>query len=567
LAPFQKLGIATFLFLTIFLSYLIPSATILCLAEDEWVTIFEQDYSKINIVPINVYTTFNKGIDPTWGLSKRAEDNYLLITKKMNETGSVIIYGLTPSIRCRYIIELDWTNSHLASWSGAGVQIFVGAVRLHCYTSGTGSRFYLRGQYYNASDAITSAFLWDLGKESKISLTIDVDTSLGKAYVSDKNNIAELPFYRYSWVEDYGQNTFTPDTIALLPFLAQSAELNDSTVIKLFKVTQKVRAPSTVTAIGSTKYQAYGYDGPHPASTVAAGMDQIRDANMNATIFADVGYTKNPTYLQYLKGLIADGWELGIHFSVGLSTLPYFENATIRMVKEYAVISELFGTPPLSWCSLGNLDNATYALWAKNNLNMIYRSLRVIPQNVPGSSDITGGTFDYWLGAVKSCVSTVPIYIHETEVEPATTSSIDASKFDLWLSYVFTNGVRLTGYYKWYMINSNQLDARFISSTDGSTTTIAADTNGYNAIILVKIKADSTTTVKSGNELIEYSISPEGYLVFEVEDDGGYIVTTKTNIQWYNNLSLYLVSLATLIIIIILVVKTYNKRTSQQVKL
>jgi hypothetical protein len=418
---------------------------------------------------------------------------------------------------------------------------------------------------------------------SRVSITVDTDTTQGKVHVSYKNfkdelpyyhffwedigNItdvntdADLPYYRHMWAEDETQNTFTPDTISLLLLSANLAGADDSTIVKLFRVTQEVKASSLVTAIGSTKYQAFGYDGPHDASTVMEGMNEIRDANMSATIFADVGYLRNPPYVEYLKGLIADGWELGIHYSEGLSTIRW-ENATDLMVSEYTSISEMFETQPLFWCSLGNLDNATYALWAKNNLNMLYRSLRVIPQNVPGSSDITNLSIDYWMGAAKSGVSTVPIYVHQTEIEPQESrSSVDASLFDSWLSNIIANDIRLTGYNEWYMINSNQLDATFSYGAAGDNTTIAVNTNGHYANVLVKIKADDVIAVEHEKQIVDYSTSPEGYIIFEVEDRGIYTISTieiPDDVIKDNTLPLYSIGLVILVILIFLVYKSYK---------
>ncbi|MCK4819780.1 hypothetical protein KA005_28700, partial [bacterium] len=253
---------ATILLLTIISPYLTPSTTALCLTEDEWVIIFDQDFSKIDTVPSNIHAI--KRLDTEQSaieISKRSEDNFLLITKGTDDRGTVDIFGFPPSIKCRYILDLEWSNSHSASWLGAGVYISVGGVRLYSYSSSGGSRFYLRGGYFNASNEFNSIFVWDLGTSNRVSITIDTDTTVGKAYISYKNYKAELPFYRFFWEEDKIQtdknntvelpyyryrwreaiqNTFTPDTILLVPLSAQSANSDDSTVIKLFRVTQAV---------------------------------------------------------------------------------------------------------------------------------------------------------------------------------------------------------------------------------------------------------------------------------------------------------------------------------------
>jgi uncharacterized repeat protein (TIGR02543 family) len=474
LKSFDKHVIAIILLLTIISPFLASATTAHGLTEDQYVTIFDLNYSTTGKVP------------------------------------SSIIYGLIPTIQCRYTVDI--------SWSGDGLYLAIGGVRLRCYSSS------IRGIYCDASGAVRSAFTWNLGT-NRVIITIDTDTALGKATISVKTYKAELHYYKAFWYEDKSANTFAPDTASFTPV--------NSATIKLYRLTQQVKAPSLTTAIGSTKYQAFGYYGPQTANTVTAGMNEINNANMEATIFADVDYIRDSTYLQYLKGLISSGWELGIHFSEVITDMTWTE-AQAAMRSEYAAISKEFGTPPLTWCILdvGGFDDPTKTQWVKDNLNMIIRDYRTVPQDLSGIYDLRNYNFDYFLGAAKTGVQTLPVYVYQTEVEPASSYSIDASKFDAWLSYIKNNGVSLTGYYKWYKINSNQLDAKFYTSTEGSITKITVDTNGYNAFVLVKIKADLVTSLKRGNQLIPYSKSPEGYIFFEAVDGGIYTVTTTSSVNY-----------------------------------
>jgi hypothetical protein len=520
---YRKFSVAA-LFLLIVLSYMSP---LVGAAVDPYVTVFEQDFSKLTSVPQNIRCSFLESAPPELKLTKNSTDDYLTITKRSEDSGTVTIYGFTPSIRCRYTIELSWNNTG-STWSGSGVYIGIGGARLHLYSSGTGSKFYLRGQYYNVTGKlVSSAFVWDLGSDNHVSISVESDTITGMTFVSAKNYSAKLPYFRVFWSQDKSANIFSPDTISLAPLSSNSAGPNDLIVVKLFKLSQEIRSDSLATAIGSTKYQAFGYDGPHPANTVVAGMNEIRAAGMNATIFADIDYVKDEGFVQYLKGLVASGWEVGIHFSEGLSDLRW-SDAKVLMSNEYETISDIFGSPPITWCSLGNIDNSTHSLYAKQILNMVCRSWRVVPQNLPGSHDIVNSNFDYWLNAAESGVSTAPMYAHQTEIEPAVSQfSIDASKFDTWLSAIKTNGIKLVGYYKWYMINSNQMDAKFVTTVVGNETKIKVDTNGYNSFVLLKIKADEVVSFKMSGKSMEYSLSPQGYLIFEAVDGGEYAVVSK----------------------------------------
>jgi hypothetical protein len=111
------------------------------------------------------------------------------------------------------------------------------------------------------------------------------------------------------------------------------------------------------------------------------------------------------------------------------------------------------------------------------------------------------------------------------------------------------------------MINSNQLDATFSYGAAGDNTTIAVNTNGHYANVLVKIKADDVIAVEHEKQIVDYSTSPEGYIIFEVEDRGIYTISTieiPDDVIKDNTLPLYSIGLVILVILIFLVYKSYK---------
>ncbi len=434
---------------------------------DEWVTVYDQDY------PTGTTNT---------------------------------IYGLVPTVKSRFIVDVGWDSS--GGYLGVG-----------------GVRFRLSGTYILGIHRSGTVFSWNMGTNRAI-ITIDTDSSLGIANISAGTFTDDLPYYEPAYITDRSANIFTPMTLGV-----SSA----GGVATIYHVTQQVNAPGLVSVIGSTQYQAYGYDGPKARSGVEAGMNEIRAAGMNGTIFADVDYILDQSYLSYLNGLVDDGWEVGIHFTdyaLGDGTTYTWEEEQAIMTNEYNSITSSFGgRPPLSWCILGRgrLDDPMKEQWVYDNLNMFLRMWRVYPQVNVGSHDIIDDNIDYWMGAANAGVATIPIYVHTTEVSPAPSGSdIDAVLFDQWLAAIISNDVKLTGYQNWYMINSNQLDAVPTSTIGSGYTDIEVDTNGYNAIVLVKIQEStviSVTRVSNGLP-VEHWASPEGYIIFEAKDSETYKVTT-----------------------------------------
>jgi hypothetical protein len=350
---------------------------------------------------------------------------------------------------------------------------------------------------------------------------VDTDTTQGKAYVSVQSySDYELPIKNPLYY-DQSSNIFTPYTVTVTP--------QNNATVNVYRITQQVEAPTLVTAVGSTKYQAFGYDGPHAPESVQAGMDEITANGMTGTIFADIDYMTPPSYVTYLNGLIDQGWDLAIHFSFYNGNDWAWEDAQTQMWIEYnSIVNTFGGIQPTSFCLLGKgayADDYKNA-WVYENMGMFLRGWRALPQFLGGSHGLTNVTYTYFKGAADAGVATLPTYAHKTE-NPGNpdNGSIDAALFDAWLASVFANGVRLTGYQDWYQINSNQLDATFQFSNNEGNTTIIANTNGYNAIIVVKIDAGSVTAVTHNGQAVQYTTTLENYLSFEVENGESYVIS------------------------------------------
>lgn len=454
-------------------------------------------------------------------------DKAVTFTKYKGEVGECWISGLTPARTTTYNLTVAWLSSYTASWAGTAFSIQIGGTFISCiHGSNPGNPYYVRGQYYNETGVLTSLSNINLGTGATMHIEVTSYVENATCFVDVNGNTYWVPFYRNTYVTDTYAYVYTPTSIQFGCSVATGGGSTDYLMAKISYLRQTIETSGEVFAIGSSTYQAIGYDGPHNYTTTMAGMERIRAAGMTGTIFADVDYLSNATFLAYLKTLQSEGWEIGIHYSEGLTSLSY-EDSILMMEEEYDIISAVFGVAPKMWCSLGNDENISHVAYGSIELDMIWRNNKVLYQNLPGAHDMVNNSYDYWYGVAVGGTATCPMYLHETEIEPATSAGVDKSLWDAYLDIIFAGPVQLVSYYEWYMIQANQFDATYSLEITDYGTEITANTNGYTAMtVLVDSPTDETIIMDQDGNQVSYSVTPDGYILFEAEDNGVYLVTT-----------------------------------------
>lgn len=493
------------------------------------IIVFEQDYTKMTIVPDNIFMARIASSPYLYNthLSYSNIDNAVLFTKYKGEVGECWISGLIPARTTTYNLTVAWYSSYTTSWAGAAFSISIGGTVIYCtHGSNPLNPYYSKGQYYNETGSLVSLSNINLGTTGIMNIEVTSYIENATCHVDINGNKYWIPFYRNTYTSDIYANVYTPTSVQFGSAVATDGGSTDYLIGKISYLRQTINKTGDVFAIASTTHQAIGYDGPHNYTTTLDGMERIRSAGMTGTLFVDIGYIENDTFLAYMKVLQSEGWEIGIHYSEGLENLPY-EESLIMMEEEYNIISDVFGVAPKMWCSLGNDENDTHVAYGALALNMIWRTDKIIPQNLPGSKDMINASYDYWYGVAIGGTATVPMYLHETELEPATSAGIDKSLWDAYLDIIFEGPIKLVSYYEWYMIQANQFDATYTTEITDYGTEITANTNGYTAMTILKdAPTDETIIMDQDGEQIAYSTTPEGYIIFEAEDDGVYLITT-----------------------------------------
>lgn len=477
-------------------------------ADGGYATIWRQSYDEITGIPDNIHP-YDYGGAATIGISDGG--NYIEFTNTAGNAHTGQIYGLRSQRKCRYIIDVEWTT--------AGSYLYIGG--LYFYVYGVAPNCKLRLKYtdvFGASQYLPNVGGYNFAGDNRLTITIDInygawnsDETRGYAYVTavsagDSYGPVLLPLDVNTTRENWYRNMFTPAIFNINP--------ENGAILRVYSVEQQICTPYPMISIGSNKHQPYGYDGPHPSVTVAAGMNALTAADKGGTIFADITYI--PTFggggVPYLQGLIASGtgWDLGMHFST---------TVLATCVTQFNSIKTTFGYAPKTWCWIGAAPTQAAAEYLYKNCEGIVNRHYLTPtiSNNFCSAHIAPviSTVEVFQNAADSGYTGIHAYVHETDITPNIAYSLDSTEFAPWMAAIIANNVKVIGYYEWYMLHSNQIDALLAAGDVGGATTITTATNGYGAVLLVKEDVDAITV--SGSP-IDFIKTEDNYVIFELDD-------------------------------------------------
>ena len=283
-----------------------------------------------------------------------------------------------------------------------------------------------------------------------------------------------------------------------------------------------------ITPIGNSKMISFGLDGPYPRNLIEQGINYLNSKGDRGTIWFDVGDLGNcnQTDLEYLRNLVTnDSWEVGIHFSKELNSLP-LEEAYKLMDKEYEYVYEKMGKKPTSWCSLRNNDGIKHAIYAYNKFGMYWRNgdTGVYAENMIGNLD--DETWAWWEPASNAGM-THPVFTHQLDKDSAIKYSISSSKFKTWVDNYCSNNVSIVPFYEYSQINRNTHDAYFDNiSSNESFITFNAHTNGIKSLINLNTNAGNNTQVydNTSDKYLDFKDEKDKSITFWVENNHAYNV-------------------------------------------
>jgi hypothetical protein len=523
------------------LAVLAPSASAAPVAESneligEYVT-FHQDYSEIGMVPNNVFTMNPASPFIVNGvtLNYNQIDGSIVYSSVKGESdpaGRVYVSGLTPAVIVNRTIDLEFTwdqeSPYLIVQSDTAYRILLHMseacpeVRIGSYTGGAIDITELTIEdwpQFADYDGSGGSIRAKLGIMSNgVDRTVSV-------YIDDRLvTTASMPIPSKT---DEGDLIYTSPTLSIDHLIGSGAPEGSRCTTRIYSITETVPRYSHLTPLADPRVHGWGLDGPHPVDTIQNGVALVHQHGWTGTIWADVRLvapgTDRHAYVMYL---LDSGWELGIHYSKKLTSLPLSE-ALDLMYSEYRQIEEWFGRSPIIWCSQGNQDNVTHAKYAAESLGMIWRNGYNLYGRMGNFRAVIEDRWDGGLEVLSKHGAIGVLYTHETDLEPTydPANGIGWDHFQEWVTNHADNGVRMVGWYEYWAnaMNTHYTQISDLMVDDGKSMSFALDNIGGKSRVFVAAPWTEKVLDGDGNEV-----------PFEAVDDGIIIEVEAGEYQIYS---------------------------------
>lgn len=434
------------------------------------------------------------------------------------QAGAVYICKLTPMVKCTYEISMDVSDDDPASFvelDSPGSRLIIQEIE---------NQTLLKSYYRDSSGELMykKLLLANASEKADFKIMFDGYNKTNTIYLQNGSSIV-TPFYNPER-QNLPYTDFSNGYIKLTAFILGEGTYLD---VNIYSVNQTAER-KLITAIGDSKMIPFGLDGPFPMNKTEEGIGYLRDKGYRGTMWFDKGMFEQcgEAHLKYLHNLVDnDSWEVGIHYTKELNSLPLKETNRI-MDEEYSYLYEKIGQKPTSWCCLRNRDNITHAIYAYEKLGMTWRNGDAGIRAERDVGNLDDDTWQWWEPASKAGMS-YPVFTHELDVEPAIKYSISRSKFRNWVDNYYANNMSIVSFYEYNKENLNTYDASFDNlQYDEKLLSFDAHTNGANAIVNVNITTGNSTQVYDATlkEFLDYKTEQDNSVTFHAEDNHSYRV-------------------------------------------
>ncbi len=467
---------------------------------------------------VNGYTADLVKSSENYRFCKAASIPLIHYTEQSRQIGSLYICRLIPMAKCTYQISIDLKMDDPESFvelNTPGSKLILQKVN---------NNIILESYFKNSSGDIRceSISIGNAAEKSNFEIMFDGHSKTNTIFTSDGNCIV-TPFYN----TDRQRLPYTDISngyIKLTSFVLGKGTHLDVDIYSISQTSDR----KLITSIGSNRIMAFGIDGPHVRNTTEQGIHYLNSKKNRGTIWFDIELLeqRNEEDLEYLRGLVInDSWDVGVHYSKELNSFP-LEQAYKIMDEGYSYVYEIIGRKPTSWCSMRNRDNIMHALYAYENLGMLWRNgdSGIHTEKYIGS--LEDDTWEWWETASRAGM-VHPVFTHELDKDPAIKYSISRSKFQNWVENYESNNMSIVSFHEYSQISRNTYDASFenLQYTENSVM-FNAHTNGSIALVNVNINAGRDTQVydNTSGEFLDYNVEQDSSITFWVENNHNYII-------------------------------------------
>ncbi|MDW5562444.1 MAG: hypothetical protein SA339_04385 [Methanomassiliicoccus sp.] len=488
-------------------------------AKDKGVVLMDQAYSSTGGIPSNIFMGNNQKYNTTTTLSYDSSSGAINYRTEGDQSGAVFV-GIQPFINGNLTIRLKVSSDN---WN-SNVYIL-------------GSTFWIQTQSLsNGGARVISLYQTSEAKYKEASYDVPpsaLEGGINTIHIMVSGTNRSLYVYFDS---EHGVTTplshwsvqklpYEPMTLPTLRFENEKSGYATYVTTSLYGVKETI-AGGVVTAVPGNDYVPFGIDYPRVEAN-QNGTNLMKAKGQTGVAWADLQWLEyEPEQKAYIQSLLDAGWELGIHYNTSLSNHPLAEAQKV-MKEQYDAVTSIFGRTPTSWCSYQNGDNVTHAIYAYNQLHMIWRN------GYSGISYISniGNLEERWWSSFWSSTSNgqivYPSFTHMTDQVEAEDYSIDIGNFAKWIqSY---SGKHIVGFNEYYQRVMNQVDTRvqYLNDTNSTSLKFSVQTNGFQARLMIAFPdAQNATVLKDGHALVkdvDYTVNGQ-YIVLYAGSGATYEV-------------------------------------------
>jgi PKD repeat protein len=482
-------------------------------------TINNMNFSDMSAVPTGVFAASNTNVPYNANLTYNKKLKAIDFKRTYTGYGMLFIGGMYPTTEQNLTIDVGLEGSSTST-----------TIKFY----NTVAEIRVRRMSDN-SYSVYSYWTDDSGSEHNsfynVPSSLVVNNHIPVSILSDNNNRNNVIM---SWNSSFGVTTpykqnavrNLPYPVVIIPLLTgelyvTGTQSSDWACAHIYSVQQTIDR-KIITIYPTKNITGFGVDGPQEKYNTKA-IAYMNNYGYLGTAWADP-VDNDPINIDFNKALLANGWELGIHFSHRLTDLS-LQAAESLMDSEYAIVTARYGQAPTSWCSLQNADNVTHAVYAYQKYGMLWRNGPTGMHLVSMIGNIYNDTWPWWSQASANAVL-CPAFTHRTDPDPTIKYSIDYSKFTKWVNNYHDASVKVTGFKQYYGNGLAQdTDSVNLIESNNSNIEFMATLNGYSFLTNAKTTFP-VNSVMFGNTSIPFTLNNDG-ATFTVSKTGIYVVSSN----------------------------------------
>jgi len=363
-------------------------------------------------------------------------------TREYGQAGELYIGGLYPAADHTFRFELGLDRTNVNSL----FNIYT-ATGWYAVLRDSSDRYKIFSYYQNETGAKVSQS-FSIPSESvinnKIILDIICDTESHTNKVVFNEGLQITTPFRTLECLYLPYPSLTHPTITCEPYVSGT---DGYLTVHIYNVSMSIpQKPITVYPLNNIT--AFGLDVGYPAHN-ELGTAHMQNNGQVGTVWIDPYYDTVDANVNYRKSLLADGWELGIHFTPKLTSLSS-SAAEAEMDAEMEAARTTYGQYPSSWCSLTNSDNVTHAVYMYNTYGAIWRNGRSGISMIPNVGNLENSSYTpFWINTTNAG-AIYPCFTHHTDAAQAIKYSIDYANFCAYSDAYANKNIKIRGFYEYY---------------------------------------------------------------------------------------------------------------------